>query len=280
MNEIRKVFILSPKLFYFDCDFENAEIVEWNDIIEYKYFYRLLQEIDNSTLIVLNECLRLKNRNDLTYNCIRHFLNQTRHQLVFQYLPIIEDREDFMVLFDFDTRSQWKRNKFDIELLKESKIKCNKIELIFNKIEIDILEETKERYLKEKEKLIKNIGLKDPHTIPRNLYLLSGKEKYKYTGHGNGNQGSLFCDDSKKQYIGRNNRFKIENFSKYNDKEFQGRYIVFELPHNHIDFVTFLSLSKQIEIDILVAGLKVDQWYWERYQKWINELQYVYSAVQ
>ena len=71
---IGKVFILSPARFVFAC--EDSEQIEWAQIIQYRHFYRLLQEIDRSTLVVVNECLRTQNRSDLTYNCIRHFLQQ------------------------------------------------------------------------------------------------------------------------------------------------------------------------------------------------------------
>ena len=72
-----------------------------DEIIQYKFYYRLLQEIGKDTLLVVNECLRMQNRYDLTYNCLRLFLQQTPHALVFQYLPIIDTIADFMVLFDF-----------------------------------------------------------------------------------------------------------------------------------------------------------------------------------
>jgi len=104
-HAIRKVFVLSPAKFRFSCSTPH-EIVEWADIIEYRFYYRLLREIDQSTLIVINECLRTQNRHELAYNCIPLFLQQTGHQVVFQYLPLIESPEDFMILFDFDTRSQ------------------------------------------------------------------------------------------------------------------------------------------------------------------------------
>ena len=63
----------------------DDEFIEWADIIEYRYYYRLLQEIGSKTLVVVNECLRTQARHDLTYNCMRLFLNQTDHRLIFQY---------------------------------------------------------------------------------------------------------------------------------------------------------------------------------------------------
>ena len=169
-------------------------------------------QIYEGLCIIINECLRKQNRYDLTYNCIRHFLNQTDHQIIFQYLPIIDKFEDFFILFDFDTKTKWKGKK-DKELLKESIIIKNIIDIKLNKIKINIDLKIKELYNKEKEKLINNIGLKEPDTIPRNLYLLSGKNKLKYI-----NQDNLFCYNKDKWYIGRNNRFKIKNFQTFKKK--------------------------------------------------------------
>lgn len=268
-NNIQKVFILSLKKFYFDYD---KEFIEWNDIIMYKTFYRLLQEINKETLIVINECLRIKNRNDLTYNCIRHFLNQTNHQIIFQYLPIIENFEDFFILFDFDTRTKWKGQK-NKELLKYIKIEKNIIDIKLNKINIISNQKTKEIYNKEKNRLINNIELKEPDTIPRNLYLLTGKDKLNYI-----NQNNLFIKNSS-YYLGRNNRFKIKNFQTYKENTYAKEYKIFEFCHNHIDFVDFLSLSKQKSFDVLCCDLKIDVWYFERYNTWIKELNNVYSII-
>lgn len=232
----------------------------------YVYFYRLLQEINNDVLLVINECLRTKNRYDLTYNCIRNFLNQTKHQIIFQYLPIIESFNDFFTLFDFDTRSKWK-GQTDSKLLKNSNMDINHINIEFNKINVRTNAKLKIKYQNEKNNLIKNIGLKDPHTIPRNLYLLSGKSK-------------LIAIDKSKKYMGRNNRFGLPNMQTYKESTYQGNYIIFEFCHNHIDFIDFLSLSKQVNLDVLVSDLKIDQWYFERYQKWISDVKETYAKIQ
>lgn len=265
---INKVFILSPKKFIFNCGFQDCEYIEYNQIIEYKYFYRLLQEIDTQTLIVVNECLRTQNRYDLTYNCIRHFLNQAGHQIVFQYLPIIESIEDFMILLDFDTKSRRKREGFHRDLLKESDIIVTNKNISISKIVIPVTAERKSAYNKEKEPLVKNIGLKDPHTIPRNLYLFTGKEK------------SLFIDKNM-QYIGRNNRFRLPNLQTYKELLYPYiNYVIFEFCHNFIDFIDFLCLSGHLEFKVLCADVKVDNWYFNRYSEWLGKLQNAYANIQ
>jgi len=263
---IRKVFVLSPEKFKLSVTLES-EFVEWAEIIEYNYFYRLLQEVDDSTLVVVNECLRTQNRNDLTYNCMRHFLNQTKHQLIFQYLPIIDTLDDFMILFDLDTRSRWKRSKFSVGLLSEAEVRIQPVLPSFEKVLVPTGEKLRSDYLKLKRKLIDGIGLKDPHTIPRNLYLLSGKAKVGYL-HAN------------RHYIGRNNRFKLENLETYKEAQYPHSYTVFEFCHNFVDFCDFLSLSRQKDFEVLTTDLKVDQWYYDRYIAWLERLRDAYSALQ
>lgn len=265
-NDIKKVFILSPQKFYFHCSFQNHEFIEYSDIIKYVYFYRLLQEIDKNVLVVVNECLRTQNRYELTYNCIRNFLNQTSHQIIFQYLPIIDTSDDFFILFDFDTRSKWKREK-SIDLLSNSDIHIQHTNIQLNDIQFNVSNNLQSKYLKERNKLFGNLGLKDPHTIPRNLYLLAGKEKINFV-------------ESDKQYVGRNNRFKLNNLQTYKEYEYNKHYTVFEFSHNFIDFTDFLSLSRQKIIDVLVSDLKVDQWYYKRFQSWVQRINDAYSAIQ
>jgi hypothetical protein len=276
-HDIEKVFILSPEKFKFTSSFANTEYIEWADIIMYKFYYRLLQEIGQRSLVVVNECLRTQNRYDLTYNCIRHFLNQTNHQLIFQYLPLIDEQEDFMVLFDFDTRSRWKREKYRADLLAESSIEISPVHLTFNRVEIETPDKLRKDYQKEKQRLIENIGLKDPHTIPRNLYLLSGKAKLQYIEM---NKGGLFGNHDS-YYIGRNNRFKLSNIQTYKEHSYPHvPYTVFEFCHNFIDFSDFAALSQQLEFNVLCADLKVDQWYFQRYQQWTERLMDAYASIQ
>lgn len=267
-NSVARVYVFAPedRMLDYQLAVSDIEYITYKNLIEYEYFYRVLEFADKNTLIVLDECLRTKNRNDLTYNCIRHFLNQSGHQLIFQYLPIIDSLDDFMTLFDFDTKSQWKRQKFSKELLKECSLNINPLPLEFIYSETKCSEATNKKYESEKKKLFENLGLKDPHTIPRNLYLIPGKEKVKLV-------------DFTKKYIGRNNRFKLENMETFKSKISEGEYIIFELPHNFIDFTDFLYFSKQTKIEILTTDSKIDKWYIERYNNWLKDLQNVYSNL-
>lgn len=268
-HSIRKVYFLGPQKFDFDTsplDVEH-EWIDWPDIIEYGPFYRLCQEIDRSKLVVINECLRSQNRSCLTFNCIRHFLNQTNHQIIFQHLPFIDGKEDFLALVDFDTKSRWKREPYSIDLLGKANIQTSPLNVQFLERKAEATEQLHKAYQKKKQQLIDGIGLKDPHTIPRNLYLVGGKAKQQIVQEGDA-------------FVGRNNRFKLEHFSKYRDTEFPKDCKVFELCHDHINFNDFLCLSGQEEIEVLTTDLKVDQWYLSRYKQWAERLNDVYADIQ
>ena len=267
-NGIRKVVVFAPTKYLRELAIDVPhEHVEWAEIILYKFYYRLLQEIDKSTLIVVNECLRTQNRYDLTYNCLRLFLAQTDHQLVFQHLPAIDTEEDFAILFDLDTKSRWKREKLGALPLVESTIHVAPVLLDLRAVEVPTDSKTRDAYQREKRKLIDGLGLKDPHTIPRNLYLMSGRAKLPHIEAG-------------RSYVGRNDRFKLPNLATYKEPSYPAApYAVFELCHNFIDFADFLTLSRQMSIDVLVADLKVDQWYFDRYQAWVGRLRDLYTRL-
>lgn len=269
-HAIRKVVIFSPEKYRRACSFPEHEHIEWAEIIKYKFYYRLLQEIDASTLVVVNECLRTQNRHELTYNCIRLFLQQTPHQLVFEYLPLIDTWDDFAILFDFDTGSRWKREKIGAELLREAKVRVTPVHVELRAVLVDVDAKTRAAYANEKTALLADVRSdpgKDPHNIPRNLYLVGGKAKL---GHV----------DPRRAYVGRNNRLKIPGLTTYKEGAYPGApHVVFELPHNFIDFVDFLALSRQTRLDVLVADLPVDRWYLERYQTWTGRLRDAYATL-
>jgi hypothetical protein len=262
---IERVFVISPKKFA-TFTAEGAEFVEYDLVIKYKVFYRLLQEIDGKTLIVVNECLRTQNRHDLTYNCIRQYLNQTQHSIVFQYLPIIDTQQDFMTLVDFATQSRWKRDQFSMALLDGVEMQIREVTPSFIAQKVETTKAIREQYRKEKRKLIDGIGLKDPHTIPRNLYLVGGKAKAAAVDTG--------C-----RYIGRNTRLKLPNLVTYREDNYPSEYTVLEFCHNVIDFADFLALTRQQRVEAMVADLKVDRWYFDRYTAWAERIRDAYATI-
>jgi hypothetical protein len=265
-HSLSRIVMCSPERFSFALP-GPGETVDWPEIIMYRTFYRLLREIDERTLLVINECLRTQNRYDLTYNCIRHYCNRAGMIVVFQWLPLIDTIDDFMTLFDFVTGSRWKREPFDPDLLTETTItgSCRAPKLSAEQVAIDAA--LRGKYEAEKRSLFSSLGAKDPHTLPRTLHLLPGKAKLL----------GMWPDRS---YVGRNTRFKRNNLVTYRETAYQnGPYTVFEWPHNFIDFADFLCLSGQTDISALTTDLPVDRWYFERYRDWSQRVAYACASL-
>jgi hypothetical protein len=259
----------------FRLELPGAETVPYSQVIMYVTFYRLLQTITPDTLLVLNECLRTQNRYELAYNCIRNYLNMTEHQLIFQQLPQIDTQEDFMILFDWDTRSRWKRRPFDAELvLSEARLSIRPLPVRFEAVYVPTSEATKARYAKEREKLFGELGKRDPHTIPRNLYLLGGNDKRAYI-----DSQALPLFGQAERYVARNKRLGRDNVVTYDDAQPGTTYTIVELPHRFIDFSDFIQRTGQTHNRVLVADLKIDQWYFTRYHEWAERIHDTYASL-
>lgn len=268
---IKKAFVFSPARFKTSFSVPMMEHVEWSDIIRYVHYYRILEETGKDTLLVINECMRTRDRNDLTYNCLRNFINQTPHVLVFQYLPLIDTIEDFMILFDFVTRSRWKRCGFDRKLLKEARIHIKPVDVGFKELPVAVDERTMTAYAKERERLFDEVRgnpEKDAHVIPRNLHLIGGKVK-----------ASVVTGD--RALVGRNNRFKMQKFETYRQVSSFGDRIVFEFCHDFSVFSDFLFAARpSAPIDVLVADTKADRWYFDRYRAWSERIRDAQAMLQ
>lgn len=169
-NQIEKIYVLGDDV---DIEAPNKENIIFKEVIMYKYFYRLLQEIDKNTLIVLNECLQKENRYCLEYNCIRHYLQLTGHILVFNYYPIIEHEEDFAILMDFASENPFLKEPYrymtNFQNVEATPIK---FDITVQRIVVD--EKHESEYEELKNKTIAEVR-KDPNIIPRRLLRFSEK---------------------------------------------------------------------------------------------------------
>jgi len=283
---IRKIVVIAPDRF--PLFIPDADQVRYADVIMYVTFYRLLQEIDRDTLVVLHEVLRTQNRYDLAYNCIRNYLNRTPHVLVFQTLPQIDTAEDFMILFDFATQSRWKRRPFDAALIREeAQVHVQPWPLAFERVAVPTSAATQRKYAAERERLFAELGARDPHTLPRNLYLLGGRDKATWlAGQGRAVQPALFGEAvPPAQYVARNKR--LGNgvptsgwpIVTYDDVQPGQQYTIIEFPHRFIDWCDFVSFTGQAASRVLVADLKVDHWYYERYTAWKERVCDTYASL-
>lgn len=266
---IKKVFCFyykgSPVKFKVDCE---IEYIEYADIEMYKYFYRLLEEIDSSSLIIMDECMRTQNRSELIYNCAHHYLNQTPHRIIFEYFPIIESKQDFMILLDFENKGKFKGKPFDYVYLQTEDVKIRPRKVKLQTINVDTADKDRERYEKKKEQLFATLGEKDPDTIPRNLQLLAGDMKKKAVEPG-------------QLYVARNKRLKLNNVLTYQDiaEVGKGDYIVIDMHYRRLDFNDFLKTTCMNRIKYLSTTLPIDSVIMTEFAKWKARLEAIYAQA-
>lgn len=266
-NRITKVYFFSSEEFKINLDLPvPIEYISYSDIIMYKTFYRLLEEIDDDKLLVFNECMRTQNRNDLTYNCAHHYCNQTPHKLVFEYFPFIEQPEDFMILLNFINKSKYKGKSFDYQFLHDEQVQIKPLKFQLHAINAAVPEKEKQLYLEKKEQLFKNLGKADPDTIPRQLHNFVGKFKKRFL-------------EPEQLYVARNSRFGLPNVVSYGEAEPNQDYIVVDFPHRRIDFNDFLKKTGMQTVYFVSTHLKVDQYYFNEFSKWITRLEEFYAKA-
>lgn len=242
-HNIKKVFCFYFKRFPLalkvGCDIEH---IEYADIEMYKYFYRLLEEINGDSLVIINECMRTQNRSELIYNCAHHYLNQTPHRIIFEYFPIIDTRDDFMILLDFLNKDKYRGKSFDYLYLKEEDIRVRPRRIKLTTIGVDVTARERQQYEKKKDHLFANLGQKDPDTIFRNLQIFAGGVKKK---------------DLKEDtvYVARNKRFRMKNVFSYNDIEGKGDYHVIDTHYRRLNLNDFLKVTGMMSIKYLCTTL-------------------------
>lgn len=276
-HAIRRTVVISADAF--PLAVEGADMIPYSEVIMYRTYYRLLQEIDGSTLVIISECLRNQNRYDLAYNCIRNYLNQTPHVLVFQQLPQIDTAEDFMILFDFATQSRWKRQHFDPDLITaNADVDIHPLPLAFSRVDIPTGAATQREYAVQRQRLFAELGSHDPHTLPRTLHLLGGKDKLVWIDAQE--TPGLFGDGQPARYAARNSRLKRPNITPYGDVTAESApYTILEFPHAFADYCDFVRRTWQAQAQVLCTALKVDGWYFQRYTEWSERIHATYASL-
>lgn len=256
-NDIDKIYLITNNEFEFSYD--NLEIVKYKDIIEYAYYYRLIEDTTRKTLFILNDIHKSINRNNLSYNCIRTFLNNTKHKIIFNFFPIIYERNDFCSLIDFETQTKFKYLKFDEINKKVLKTHCNKINITLTIEIIEVSNTVKQDYEKYKEKMFNELGDKDAHTLPRNMQLFTSKIKA----------------NTNKTVIGRTKRNNVVSFESNPTENLH----IIDLPYNISNLLKYIQDSNSYNLNIITTNLKVDLWFLKRVEDFISELNYVYNQL-
>lgn len=164
-HELNKVVIFSSKPINAPAEVESM-FVPYKECIEYIYYYKYLAFCDKNTLFVWNDCLSTKTQNCLEYNCIRHCAEQTSHHLIFNALPLIDDKEDFMILYTLQEPNPFVKFKCeDVERFENLDFSGFVMpNIIVHKYEST--EKQREKYEKIKEDAIRAVR-RDPNIIPR-----------------------------------------------------------------------------------------------------------------
>lgn len=267
VHGIKKVFCFYFKRFPLkltaDCE---AEHIERANIEMYKFFYRLLEEIDGDSLIVINECMRTQNRGDLIYNCTHHYLNQTPHRIIFEYFPIIEHGEDFLILLDMENKGKYKGKGFNYGFLTDEDIQMRPHRVKLDVVNVPIEEKDHMRYEAKKAQLFARLGNKDPDNIPRALQLLAGDMKRSAV-------------ESDKTYVARNKRFNLPNVLSHQNVTCLSDYIVIDTPHRRLNFNDFLKVTGMTKLKYLCTPLSIDNVIATEFIEWKARLDDIYAKA-
>lgn len=266
-DNIKKIYCFYFKHFLakYKTDRE-IEYIEYADIEMYKYFYRLLEEIDKDSLIIMDECMRTQNRSELIYNCAHHYLNQTDHRIIFEFFPIIDTKDDMMILFDFQDKGKYKGRSFEYGFLRSEDVKIKPFRISLKTINVVVSATDREKYEKKKQLLFDNLGQKDPDTIPRNLQLFAGDLKRP-------------AIEPDKLYVARNKRFRLENVLAYSDINKQGEYIIIDMHYRRLNMNDFLKVSRCSNLKYVATTLPVDNVIINEFMEWKARLDAIYAQA-
>ena len=298
-NEIKKYLAENPdvkEIVYFFPTGMAPQDLSWTglpveyrafwDVIRYMFDTPLHEKVDNSVLLIYDEMLRVKKRNDLSYNACHHIANQTNHVLLFQMIPIIDQIEDFMILVDFIFPWKYKLQSYDDSFLDLPEVEIHRRSYFMDVETVPISDEDREAYETKKKDLFDNLGKKSPSTLPQNLQLFAGNLKKKAVTDG-------------RFYLARNRRVKTAHvwkdyrlfdsmtqcagsgLSPHYGKVIEAPKIdeawVIDTPISRVSIPDFLRLSGAIKLHYMTTGLPVDNYYQQELQNFFDALDRIYS---
>lgn len=268
--EITRAAVFTPDKFHSVAlpDGIEAEQYNWDDIIMYRVFYPLLEKIDDTWLIVVNECLRTRNRNELTYNCLHHYIRQTKHRIVFEYFPFVETDADTAILLDKDTPDKYKMQAFQLDMLKDHDVHIKPQLPSFFVQTVELPEGAHEAYESERNKQFSALGNGDPDNIPRRLHVWAGRYKKIYAAS---HPDILF--------VARNKRLNMSNVVAYSDAISGPEYQLLDIVHRRMDFTDFLKITGQKKLTFISTGLPVDHYYASSTEEWLQRLEDFYAST-
>lgn len=267
-NNIKNVIVFSPKNMFMKLPKMDIPIrqIDYDEIIMYRTFYPLLEEIGKNHLLIANELMRDKNRNCLTYNSYAKYTNQTEHRIAFNYFPIISERKDILILIDFINSQKYKGFGIKDIDISEYDIRCIRKNIQLSIINVPLPDSANDAYESEKERLFDNLENKDPDTIPRNLHIWTGKFKKHFL-------------NNEEEYVARNKRFNKKNVITYKSTEVDKNYILVDMPCRRMEFNDFLQKTRQENLQYISTGFGVDKVYIKELEDWIEEVENIYAET-
>lgn len=176
-KDINSIFIIGDAL-ELDLDIPVRHCSYTNTIM-YAIWYPWRTDITKKSLVILNESLKSSRRDNLNYNCIRHYLQATDHRLFFNYWPIKKHEEDFMILWGMAQPNPFVKDPYEETALTGVPVIMNQMEFSYKVINVSFSESDMLEYEKEKERLIASVK-KDAGIIPRGLLKWVEKRSKKY----------------------------------------------------------------------------------------------------
>lgn len=241
--------------------------ISYSETEMYRTFYPLLEEIDDSYLLVLNEMMRTSNRSDLKLNCTAKYTNQTPHRLVFEYFPFISDPKDFMVLLDLSNSQMRKGIGYNEIDVSEVDVQCIRRHYKLNVIAVELPDGAKEDYESERDRLFDELGNKHPDTVPRSLHKWTGRYKKDAIVHATG-----IC-------VARDSRFKKLGVIPIKQATEPGDYVMVDLPDRRMDMNDLIRRVQQEEFSYISTGLSVDNVYIAAFNEWAAKMEEFYDKT-
>ena len=241
--------------------------ISFSETEMYRTFYPLLEEIDDSYLLILNEMMRTSNRSDLKLNCTAKYTNQSPHRLVFEYFPFISEQKDFMILLDLSNSQMRKGIGYNEINLNDVDVKCIRHHYVLNVIPVNLPDGAQQAYEEKRDSLFDNLGNKHPDTIPRNLHKWTGQYKKDVIAQMTGT-----C-------VARDSRFKKLGVIPIKQASGAGDYIFVDLPDRRMDINDFIRRTQQEMYSYISTGLSIDNVYIASFNKWIAEMENFYDKT-
>lgn len=167
-KNIKDVFVIGDELDLSETELPVQHVTYANTIMYEIAWYPWLAAINKNSLVIWNEALRSSKWQALNYSCIRRYMQGTDHRLIFNYWPIKNREEDFMIMWGLIQLNPYTKDAYKETRLDNSLIHIGKMEFEYTVTPVTLTEEDMREYKKEKEALIASVK-RDPDIVPRRL---------------------------------------------------------------------------------------------------------------